>query len=204
GWRHRGVRLRRPPADRDRAVGRERRGRDRHERDRAGRADGRRAGRREPRPVPAADRPDPDVRAPAVRRIDFGPAGGAVASDNDPANPNYLPFGTQAYVSKSVNALGWVGPAPQLFDRGSGFSALQRDGVSNSASAPGDFQLDLLNASSSYFVTVLLGDPISTVHDGLFIQLIDPTGGTVNSTVASGLTVPAGLTTSLTFPATTD
>ena len=139
---------------------------------------------------------------PTGRRIDFGPAATPVAADLDPANPNYIGFGGQSYISTAANALGWLGTPAQTFDRGVGSSALQRDGVFNPTESPGDYLLDL--PTGTYSVTVLLGDPGFT-HDQMFVQQVDSaTGTTVLATGATGLTVPAGQSTPVTFTVTTD
>lgn len=155
-----------------------------------------------PNPYPLPSQLSQTFVLPATRRIDFGPNASLVAADSDPTNPNYLGVGSQSYLGLPANALGWVGTAAQTFDRAIG-SALQRDGAYNTSAAPGDFMMDVLLPNSAYIITALLGDP-TTLHDQLFISIVNPTSGMVSSTPVSGLTVPAGQSTSVTFTATSD
>jgi len=140
---------------------------------------------------------------PSVRRIDFGPAGGVTASDNDPTNPLYLGFDGSSYASTPVNGLGWVGAAFGTFDRGLPSSAVQRDGVFGAATTPGDFEIDMPAANTPYSVTVQIGDP--AFQPGRAVRPgHQPRDRGVIGTPVTGLSVPGGQSASLTFTATSD
>jgi hypothetical protein len=138
---------------------------------------------------------------PNVRRIDFGPNGTPVAV-GEPATQPYIGVGAQKYGGRVSNALGWLAPATVFeVDRGTG-SALQRDFVYGTANTPSDFSINM-PAGGTYFVTVVLGDPVYA-RDGLFVSIVNPTSGMVTGTPVSGLDTPAGQSVTRTFTATAD
>jgi hypothetical protein len=138
---------------------------------------------------------------PVVRRIDVGPLGTPAVSDSGPA---YLVFDNSPYISTAVNAMGWIGTAPTTFDSGGSPNNLQRDGVYGTSSTPGDFEVDMPAANAVYSVTVLLGDPLSP-ESGMYVEVVNPATGTIiESTPVTGVSTQAGLSSSFTFPVTSD
>ena len=98
-------------------------------------------------------------------------------------------------MSPVANALGWLGSSPTAFDRGAGFNALQRDGVYGTGFS--DFQLDLPLPFTQYSITALLGDP-GFAQTGMYVESL------IGTVVASGISTPAGQSTSVTFTVTSD
>ena len=134
---------------------------------------------------------------PAVRRLDFGPSASVLAT----GTPQYIAFGTSAYTSTVVDALGWIGATPTGFDRGASFNALQRDGVFGNTFS--DFEVDMPLNNTPYSFTALLGDP-SFNQVGMYVQVVNTAGTVVLSTPATGVNTPAGQSRSVTFTATSD
>ncbi len=134
---------------------------------------------------------------PTIRQIKFGTAGTPTPA------PTYLLFGNATYTSTAANALGWIGTQPQAYDRGASFgSNLQRDGVLGSYTAPGEFEIDMPGLTTTYSVTVLLGDAEFN-ETNMYIQVYNQATGTFQ-TVKNGINTPAGDSSSCTFPVTTD
>jgi len=140
---------------------------------------------------------DQQFQLPTVRQIKFG------ATGTPTPGPTYLLFGNATYTSTAANALGWIGTQPQPYDRGASYgSNLQRDGVLGSYTAPGEFEIDMPGLTTTYSVTVLLGDAEYN-ETNMYVQVYNQSTG-LFQTVMSGINTPAGDSSSCTFPVTTN
>ncbi|OWK44983.1 hypothetical protein [Fimbriiglobus ruber] len=165
---------------------------------------------------------------PTTREVNFGPAGspsystaapavteGTAASDVGlpalPTLPPVVPYvlaTPTALYGSGATGLGWITAPVGGFDRGANATPandpyqLLRDGVYGTEPTAGDFEIDVPAGSGSFYLTLTLGDPASSLGsvtvgiDSGFGTLVASTDPTLGSTTVS---IPAFQSVTVTF-----